>query len=154
MFRSMWVVGMVAVATVATAYAAQVIYPGGSAEAGGCGNSSLSGAYGFSISGAAIDPASGSMEEIIGVAMTRFDGRGSLTQVDNIHGSLSGAVTDRPGSGTYQVNPDCSGTMTLNVPGIPVPIELRIVVVDQGHEVRTAVMGGPNLVTSIGKSTK
>lgn len=153
MFRSVWI-GIAAMATIAAAYAAQVVYSGGSAEAGGCGNSSLSGSYGFSISGTAIDPSSGGTEEIIGVAMTQFDGRGGLTQVDNIHGALSGTVTDRSGSGTYQVNPDCSGTMTLNVPGIPFPIQLRIVVVDKGHEVRTAVMGGPNLVTSIGKSAE
>ena len=153
MFRTMFV-GMVAVAVITTAYAAQVVYPGGSAEAAGCGNGSLSGSYGFSISGTVIHPPSGGMEEIVGVAMTHFDGDGNLTQVDNVHGSLSGTITDRSATGTYEVNPDCSGTMTLSVPGVPFPITLRIVVVDQGHELRTAVMGGPNLVTSIGKSTK
>jgi hypothetical protein len=33
---------------------------------------------------------------------------GNFTQVDNIHGSVTGWVPNRPGSGTYQVNPDCT----------------------------------------------
>jgi len=80
------------------------------------------------------------METVVGVALTNFDGNGNLTQTDNIHGSISGfPAPDRAGTGTYSINADCTGTMTLDNAGAP-PLTLRIVVVDNGSEVRTAVV--------------
>ncbi len=48
------------------------------------------------------------------------------------------SVPDRPGSGTYQVNPDCSG-VTLFQPGPGITIEERMVIVDRGSEIRSIV---------------
>jgi hypothetical protein len=86
--------------------------------------------------------------------MTTFDGNGNLTQTDNIHGSISGYTTpDRPGTGTYSLNADCTGSMQLSSPGSPT-LTLRIVVVDSGNEVRTAVVApAPVMVTSNGRRT-
>ncbi|HYW46547.1 MAG TPA: hypothetical protein VE959_27020 [Bryobacteraceae bacterium] len=65
----------------------------------------------------------------------------------NIHGSVTGvAAPDRKGTGSYTINPDCSGTMTLNNPGSPT-LTLRIVVVDNGNEVRAAVVDPTATVT-------
>jgi hypothetical protein len=45
--------------------------------------------------------------------------------------------------------------MVLNIQDLPFPIELRIVVVDGGNEVRTVVMAPmPNMITSNGKRIK
>lgn len=115
-----------------------------------CGNGSLAGDYGFSITGTRPSgPVPGApIETVVGVAMTHFDGNGNLTQTDNIHGSISGFTTpDRLGSGTYTVNADCSGTMTLSSPGSPT-LTLLIVVVDNGNEVRTAVVAPPPVVVT------
>ncbi|MBM3784536.1 MAG: hypothetical protein FJW30_09275 [Acidobacteria bacterium] len=88
---------------------------------------------------------------MIGIAITTFDGHGNLTQVDNIHGGTSGLNPDRPSTGTYTLKDDCTGTMTLINQGAP-PLELRIVVVDRGREVRTAVMSpAAVMVTSNGR---
>jgi hypothetical protein len=86
--------------------------------------------------------------------LTTFDGNGNLTQNDNIHGSISGyTAPDRQGTGTYSLNPDCSGTMQVSSPGSPT-LTLRIVVVDRGSEVRTAVVApAPVMVTSNGRRT-
>ena len=55
---------------------------------------------------------------------------GNFTQIDNIHGSVTGWVPNRPGSGTYQVNPDCTfATQFVPGPGAPV-IEERGVIID------------------------
>ena len=119
----------------------------------GCSNAVLDGDYGFSVSGTRPSgPPPSNLEEIVGVAMTRFDGKGGLTQTDNIHGSINGFLApDRPGTGTYSINADCTGTMTLTVPGQPT-LSLRIVVVDDGKEVRTAVMTpAAAMVTSNGR---
>lgn len=67
-----------------------------------------------------------------------YDGAGTFHQVDNIKGSVTGIVPDRPGAGTYQVNDDCSG-VTLFQPGPGITLEERMVIVDHGDEVRTIV---------------
>lgn len=105
-----------------------------------CTNATLEGNFGFTVTGMRPSGPGGPVEVIVGTAMTHFDGNGNLTQTDNIHGSVTGvAAPNRKGSGTYSVNSDCSGTMTLANPGAP-PLTLAIVVVDNGNEVRTAVL--------------
>jgi hypothetical protein len=69
-----------------------------------------------------------------------FDGMGNFTQIDNIHGSVTGWTPDRPGSGTYQVNPDCTfATQFVPGPGAPV-IEERGVIVELGNELHSATV--------------
>jgi hypothetical protein len=120
-----------------------------------CTNATLQGDYGFTVTGTRPSaPGATTIETVVGVAMTSFDGDGNLTQTDNIHGSISGYTTpDRPGTGTYSLNADCTGTMQLSSPGSPT-LTLRIVVVDSGNEVRTAVVApAPVMVTSDGRRT-
>ena len=105
-----------------------------------CTNATLAGDFGFTVTGMRPAGPGGPVEVIVGIALTHFDGNGNLTQTDNIHGSISGvAAPNRKGTGTYTLNADCSGTMTLVNVGAP-PLTLAIVVVDNGNEVRTAVM--------------
>jgi len=115
-----------------------------------CTNATLQGYYGFTITGTRPSaPTPGAaVETIVGVAMTYFDGNGNLTQTDNIHGSITGFPSpDRKGIGTYALNDDCTGTMTLMNEGAPT-LTLRIVVVDDGLEVRTAVVNPTATVTA------
>jgi hypothetical protein len=105
-----------------------------------CTNATLEGTFGFTVTGMRPSGPGGPVEMIVGIALTQFDGNGNLTQTDNIHGSITGLATpNRKGTGTYTLNADCSGTMTLVNAGAP-PLTLAIVVVDNGNEVRTAVM--------------
>lgn len=124
----------------------------GEGEGRGCSNATLRGDYGFVINGIRPSgPPPAPLEQMIGVAVTHFDGKGNLTQIDNIHGSLSPLSPDRPGTGTYLIKEDCTGTMTLINTGAP-PLELRIVIVDKGKEIRVAVMSPATvLVTSNGR---
>lgn len=118
-----------------------------------CDDHTLNDDYGFVITGTRpSSPAPlAATEQVVGVAMTHFDGRGNLTQVDNIHGSISGTVADRQGAGTYTVNSDCTGTMTIQNPGAPA-LQLRIVVMNAGKDVYTAVVSpSAVMVTSTGK---
>jgi hypothetical protein len=112
-----------------------------------CTNATLEGDFGFTITGMRPSAPGGPAEMIVGVAVTNFDGNGNLTQVDNIHGSITGFPNpDRRGRGTYTINPDCSGTMRLINDGAP-PLTLRIVIVDNGNEIRTAVVDPTASVT-------
>jgi hypothetical protein len=93
----------------------------------------------------------GTIEQVAGVVVQIFDGAGGFTQTDNVKGSLSGITLDRPGSGSYSVNPDCSGTFTVNNPGLP-PIVNRFVIVDNGQAFTTVVVSPQAvMVTATGK---
>ena len=67
-----------------------------------------------------------------------YDLNKQFTQIDNVKGTTSGIVPDRPGSGTYHVNEDCTG-VTGFVPGPGILVRERIVIVDDGNEIRGMV---------------
>ena len=83
--------------------------------------------------------------------MGHFDGKGNYSQVDHV--VVDGTLPPQEwmsGSGPYAVNPNCTGTLTINVPGSPFsPVKLHFVVVRQGKEIRTVVDSG-SASTSIG----
>ena len=109
-----------------------------------CSEATLRGAYGFTISGTRPSgPPPAPIEQFVGLAITHFDGQGTLTQSAGVsHGSVNGDSETDTGSGFYSLNPDCSGTMTLNLTGRTPAVTLRIwmVVVDGGEEVHLVVM--------------
>jgi hypothetical protein len=116
-----------------------------------CTNETLRGNYGFVITGIRPTGPGTPQVAVVGTALTTFHGNGLLDQFDNLNVN-SPAVPlnpDRPGKGTYNLNPDCSGTMTLTASGMT--LTLSIVVVDHGREIRTAVMTPNVLVTSNGR---
>ena len=110
----------------------------------GCSNSSLRGNYGFQIRGSIVG-----FGPIVGVALLTFDGGGNFTQTDNVSVNGFPANVNRPGSGTYSVNADCTGNQTLNAGGQVV--HTTFVIAASGNEVLDEVTD-PNLViTGIGK---
>ena len=117
-----------------------------------CTNGTLRGTYGFHMQGTVpVPPPVGGTQTVIGVVKVTYDGMGNFTQIDNIHGSVTGWVPDRPGSGTYQVNPDCTASTTLS-PAPNVFIEQRMVIVDGGSELYTITTSPLNsMVTALAK---
>jgi hypothetical protein len=134
-------------------------------EALACTRETLEGAYGLAISGTRPAPAPpsgtpnyvpGTIEQVITVGIQTFDGNGNFTQITNDKGSLSGILfPNRAGQGTYTVNADCSGTTTLNIPGLPFAIVSDIVVVNHGREFH-GIIASPQLVmvSSTGRRVK
>jgi hypothetical protein len=114
-----------------------------------CGNRTLRGDYGILVSGIrGVGP--GMTESFVGTALRTYDGHGQFTQLDNSHGSVTGALRNAPATGTYAVNPDCSGTSMIFFPGAPFPVETAFVIVDRGEEVKDIVMAPqPNLATAV-----
>jgi hypothetical protein len=113
-----------------------------------CSNRTLRGDYGFSIDGTVL---AGTPNAFLlrGVAMTRFDGQGNLSQVDfATRNGVPIAPDWRAAVGTYEINADCTGTAQI-IPADGSPtLNLRLVVVDRGREVRTVVVG--NATGSVG----
>jgi hypothetical protein len=127
---------------------------------GACSDRVLKGDYGFVIEGVLV-PSPGVTVPLRGVAMTTFSGDGTLTQVDHV--VIPGvplALDWTPGSGTYHVNPDCTGTAHIDIqtpPGAPKEFtNLRFVVAANGKEIHTVVAAPFDLgslertVTSVG----
>jgi hypothetical protein len=120
-----------------------------------CTDVTIQGTYGVQMHGTGpVPPPVGGSQTLIGVVKRTFDGRGHFTQTDNIHGSVTGWTPDRPGSGTYQVNPDCTGSTQFQpAPGAPV-IEERIVLVDGGSELYSVTVSPlPFMVSTVAKRT-
>ena len=82
------------------------------------------------VSGIRPSAPNGPLEQFVGTLIRRYDGNGGFTQVDNVHGAISGHIPDRPGKGTYILNPDCTGVAKLEIPGVPFAPEARFVLVD------------------------
>lgn len=120
-----------------------------------CSDSTLHGRYAFTITGQILGPppAAGL---VTGVAMTFFDGDGGGSQVDHaVHNGVPFVEDWRPGSVTYSINPDCTGTMTITPrPTDPAdfgpPLHLYIVVTRDGSQVDTVVSNPLTQTTSIG----
>jgi hypothetical protein len=118
-----------------------------------CSNETLKGNYGFTITGIRPATRGGPQVALVGTALTTFHGDGTFDQFDNINvdSPADPYQADRPGTGTYNLNPDCSGSMTLTAGGVT--LELSIIVVDNGREVRTAVITPDVIITSNGRRT-
>lgn len=114
----------------------------------GCSNWTLKGDYTFTVSGQIVHP-DGTLDYRTGVAITHFNGAGGLSQDDFVMSSAlkgpvpspdtapSGFHTNETGS--YTVNPDCTGKATINFPN-GIVIELMLVVESSGNSVHTVVV--------------
>jgi hypothetical protein len=103
-----------------------------------CSAATVRGDYGIQIQGTRPAPG-GLTESVIGIVHRTYDGHGNFEQVSNVKGSITGTIPDSQSFGTYDVNPDCTGNI-LSEPRPGIVIEERLVVVDDGREIRAAVM--------------
>jgi hypothetical protein len=112
-----------------------------------CSNATLEGAYAFRISGESFVPGSNTIAVYNdGVAMTTFDGMGGLTQVDWImrNGAADSVHENSYGfhdqeSGTYTVNPDCTGNAEIDFASTGAVIKLKFVLAEHGRVIHTIV---------------
>jgi hypothetical protein len=103
-----------------------------------CGTHTLHGDYGLTGTGVrGLGP--GASETFATISMVTYDGQGGFSAIGVSHGQVTGVREGLPVTGTYYVNPDCTGGQTTIIPGVP-PLEDRFVIVDNGREVRTVVV--------------
>jgi len=107
------------------------------AHAGVCSDSTIQGTYAFTIHGQVFLPG-GAILLIDGLAKTTFDGKGNLTQLDAVavNGNLAPGWTSN--TGTYSVNPDCTGTFTVTNGNQP-PVHLQMIVAQSGNTIHDIV---------------
>ena len=117
-----------------------------------CAESTLRGDYGLLASGVRrLPPAlGGGSEHFVATALWTFHADGTFTQRTGaaLHGEVTGIA---PGlnevSGTYQVDENCTGRMSLFVPDLPFPLQYSFVIVDNARRVNAAVMN-PGVATA------
>jgi hypothetical protein len=85
-------------------------------------------------------PAPGVTLQFRSTGMAHFDGQGNVTWVEH---TVVNGTSLQPGfiapSGTYTVNPDCTGTAVVNTPNSPVPLNFAPTVVRHGTKVHTVL---------------
>ena len=118
-----------------------------------CSNALLRGDYSFTVDGKIIPPGGTAFVAQQGVALQHFDGEGHFTAVDFIMNNGAPAINPSTAvnsngfrsneSGTYTVNPDCTGSMTLNQDTkfytLASTIQIKFVLVKRGKEIREVV---------------
>jgi len=106
-----------------------------------CNNGLIKGSYGFSIEGQKL-AGPGPVGPQVGVALATYDGMGGFTQIDTvtINGAVVADFTHTPANGTYTVNSDCTGTLTIDFTDGRPPVVANFVVVKNGVEIDAVVI--------------
>lgn len=114
-----------------------------------CSVASLNGAYAAVISGQIATPAG--PIAISGVSMGHYDGQGHYSGTDHIvRGGTQPPIDWRPGTGTYTVNPDCTGTAHITFEGGGPPLDLHFVIAQFGATFRAVVSSPDTNITAEG----
>jgi hypothetical protein len=102
------------------------------AHASGCTNRTIKGAWVQNLQGLIFLP-DGTSLVLTGVTKTTYDGLGNSTELDasGVNGNVPAGW--RTGSGSYTVNPDCTGTETISFPG-QADIHAQFVVAQSGNK--------------------
>jgi hypothetical protein len=105
-----------------------------------CSNRTLFGDYGAKIEGTILGPPDLALRTLV---LFHFEGDGNMTEVDHVVlNGMPPAEEWRPTSGTYTVNPNCTGSAVITVsPGEP-PLAFHFIVVKHGKEFFLVVDGG------------
>jgi hypothetical protein len=111
-----------------------------------CSNRTLFGDYGVTVEATLLGP----NLPLRALVMQHFDGKGNLTQVDHVVvGGVPPSQEWTPGSGTYTVNPDCTGAAVINTPSVPTPLRIHFVVVNSGKQINQVVDADASIAIGI-----
>jgi hypothetical protein len=132
---------------VSTFYAQSMVAQEHSDKAKECSNATLRGSFGYTSTGTLLDsfvppPFAGPFAE---VGRQSFDGKGNTdaTATTSSNGNPAPVTIE----GTYTVNPDCTGSMTLNVSPFDSTVDADFVISDDGAEIR-AIVSDAGLIES------
>ena len=105
--------------------------PTAKADHKGCSNASLKGTFAYTGTGFIVTPAAfaGPFAE---VGTQTFDGKGATTTT--FTASQNGNIFQTTFTGTYTVNPDCTGTFNLSAPALGITVTLFFVIDDNLNE--------------------
>lgn len=108
-----------------------------------CSNATLNGTYADQDTGTIVG-----VGPFAGVNVDSFDGRGKLT-ISGVS-SVNGSVSPGTSTGTYQVNPDCTGTYTVKDSSGDT-FDAFFVIADNGNELRIVITDPGTVITCIAR---
>ncbi len=115
------------------------------AHANVCNNATIKGTYASSLHGQIFLP-NGTSLILAGIVKSTNDGEGNFTQTDAVGVNGNIAPGWRAGSGTYTVNPDCTGTATIMIPGQP-DLHTQFIISQSGNTTHFVVVD-PGIATA------
>lgn len=118
-------------------------------HAGSCSDATIRGSYAYTIHGQVFLP-NGFALLIDGLARTTFDGKGNLTELDAVAANGNVAAGWAANTGTYSLNPDCTGTITVTNGNQPL-IHLQMIVAQSGNTIHEMVIDPGFATTSDGE---
>lgn len=124
------------------------VAPTARADDKGCSAASLQGTFAYTGTGFNVTPAGGAAP-FAEVGTQTFDGKGGTTTT--FTASANGNLFQISFSGTYTVNSDCSGTMTLLTPAPNPTVTLFFVIADSLNEFQAIETLPGVVVTRIGR---
>ncbi|KAA6465205.1 hypothetical protein DYQ86_04470 [Acidobacteria bacterium AB60] len=114
----------------------------GAAHAASCSNATLKGTYSDQDTGTIVG-----VGPFVGVNLDIFDGKGHLG-ISGIS-SLNGTVSSGTETGTYQVNPDCTGTYSVSGGGVTID---GFFVIDQnGNELQVVITDAGTVINCVAR---
>ena len=121
----------------ATVFVPGIVPRAQASEDKGCSKATLQGGFGYNSTGTLLPsyvppPFAGPFAE---VGRQTFDGKGDTEAIATL--SANGNIIRITAVGTYTVNPDCSGSMTLSVSPLGITSTTYFVIDDDGLEIRT-----------------
>ena len=126
------------------------IAPAAKAHDKGCSNATLKGAYSHTATGFVTSPAS-MAGPLASVSTITYDGNGALTETGilSVNGNIVPATGTVTGTGTYTVNPDCTGTYTVEIPPLALTAHGFFVINDNGNEFQLIQTDPGTVVTGV-----
>src|SRR5215467_1731510 len=112
-----------------------------------CSAGTIAGDYAYTIEGTLLISPTVTLP-IHGISLGHYDGKGNKTQLDHV--VVNGQEPQQewtPGSGTYTVNEDCTGSQEVFINGSPDPIRSHFIIDKSGREIREVI--DANAVTAI-----
>lgn len=136
-----------AVISLTTAFALGIA-PGAAAQDKACSNSTLNGAFAYTNNGIIVVPPA-EAGPFAAVGSQTFDGKGNTSASATV--SQNGNILRVTIRGTYAVEPDCTGSMTLLVSPVNVTSHVDFVVVRDGAEFRAINTDPGTAITTVAK---
>ena len=112
-----------------------------------CSIARLRGSFGFTTTGSIV--AAGPIGLVASVGVLTFNGLGGVSQDETV--SLNGTIVERSSVGTYFVDHDCTGNMSITLPPPAGVSTSNFVIVDDGKEMRFIVTGTGRVITTVAK---
>jgi hypothetical protein len=120
--------------------------PSAQAQDHSCSNATLDGSFGFSGTGTVFNPSASLFAQ---VGRQTFDGNGNTDATATT--SINGASFPVTIKGTYTVNADCTGSLTLQVSPVGLTVHADFVIASDGAEFRAIVTDPGSVVTVVAK---